>query len=559
MDGSSEPTSTSSSLSEISPLLRKQRQRQIPTLKLIWSETLVVMKYALPIFGINILEYSLVFVSVLSIGHQGTTALAAVTIGEMSVNITGLSIIMGFASALDTVLPSAWTSERPELVGLWTQRMMLIVGLTLLPIITLWMNAEAILLKLKQEPEVARLAALYLRCMCFGVPAFAFNVVGRRYLQCQGLFSVPTRIIIVIAPINVLLNYLLVWGPPLTRLGFIGAPLATSASYYLLSLSYIVYGVFWVDRKAWYPITFNNLQGVFGWQNLGLLFKLGLAGVGQTVSEWWSWEICALVASQLGSDAVLASQSILVVTSSITWQIPFALGIAASIRIGNLLGKGEALGAGAAAKGTILAGLVFASIMSVVLLVFRNSFALLFNNDPYVVKTVASIIPLLAIFQVFDATAGISSGILRARGKQVLGAVLNITAYYVLGIPFGIFLAFSSATHMGLEGLWVGLTVALVYCAGFGVVMSVWTPDWEEEVRKVATRIEDEGEREREREEREEREQADSIRSSEVGGRSGKKRRRWVGSEEGRLSAGGSSLSRSSTIAVAPVDTDDSV
>ncbi|KAJ3780403.1 hypothetical protein GGU10DRAFT_369460, partial [Lentinula aff. detonsa] len=133
--------------------------------------------------------------------------------------------------------------------------------------------------------------------------------------------------------------------------------------------------------------------------------------------------------------------------------------------------------------------------MSVLLLAFRNSFAYLFNNDREIVSTVASIIPILAAFQISDATAGITSGILRARSKQVMGAVLNISAYYVFGIPFGIYLAFSSSTNLGLASLWVGLTVALVYCAGFGVAMSVWTPDWEKVGR--------EGEREREREERE--------------------------------------------------------
>ncbi|KAJ3887100.1 multidrug/Oligosaccharidyl-lipid/Polysaccharide flippase [Lentinula edodes] len=467
-----------------------------------WLDALVVMKYAVPIFGINVLEYSLVVVSVLSIGHISTTALAAITIGEMTVNVTGLSIITGFASALDTVLPSAWTSDRPELVGLETQRMTLIEGLTLIPIVTLWLNGEAVLLKLNQEPEVARLAALYLRYMCIGLP---------------GLFSVPTRIIIVVAPINVLLNYILVCGPSPTRLGFIGAPIATSISYYLLAISYLTYGVFWVDRKAWYPITIRNLRGVFGLGNLGFLLKLGLAGVGQTVSEWWAWDIVALVASQLGSDVVLACQSILVVTSSTTWQAPYALGIAASIRIGNLLGERDDLRAGAAAKGVLVVGIVTAGVISrqhplfnafrnpsVLLLVFRHSFAYMFNNDPDVVSMVASITPILAVCQIFDGTAGITSGILRARSKQVMGAVLNISAYYVFGIPFGIYLAFSSSTHMGLSGLWVGLTVALVYCAGFGVAMSVWTPDWEKEVEKVEKRVEREGERERAREEREE-------------------------------------------------------
>lgn len=61
--------------------------------------------------------------SVIAIGHISTIALAAATIGFMTANVTGLSIIQGMASALDTVLPSAWTSGKPQLVGLWTQRM----------------------------------------------------------------------------------------------------------------------------------------------------------------------------------------------------------------------------------------------------------------------------------------------------------------------------------------------------------------------------------------------------------------------------------------------------
>ncbi|KAK7451018.1 ethionine resistance protein, variant 2 [Stygiomarasmius scandens] len=400
----------------------------------------------------------------------------------MSVNVTGLSIIQGFASALDTLLPSAWTSPHPQLVGLWTQRMIVVVSFFLIPIFILWINAEAVLLKLKQEPEVAHLAAVYLRWMCLGLPAYAFNCISRRYFQAQGLFNVPARIIIVVAPINVLLNYLLVWGPPAIRIGFIGAPLATSISYYIITISYIVYGVFFVPRTAWHPITVNGLR------NLGLLAKLGLAGVGQTASEWWAWDIVALVASQLGSDVILAAQSVLVVTSSTTWQAPFALGIAASIRIGNLLGEHKARRAGAAAKAAVLTGLFLAVLMSLFLLIVRNRWAYLFNEDPAVVSLVASIIPLLAMFQVFDANAAITSGILRARGKQIMGAVLNISAYYVLGIPFGILLAFKR--NMGLTGLWLGLTVALIYCAAIGTVLCVWTPNWQKEVEKVMERLE---------------------------------------------------------------------
>jgi hypothetical protein len=71
----------------------------------------------------HLLEYSLVIVSVISIGHISTTALAAITLGSMTASVSGYSIIQGFTNALDTMLPAAWTSSTPQLVGLWVQKM----------------------------------------------------------------------------------------------------------------------------------------------------------------------------------------------------------------------------------------------------------------------------------------------------------------------------------------------------------------------------------------------------------------------------------------------------
>jgi multidrug resistance protein, MATE family len=124
-----------------------------------------------------------------------------------------------------------------------------------------------------------------------------------------------------------------------------------------------------------------------------------------------------------------------------------------------------------------------------------------------VVTMVAHILPMVALFQVFDGLGAITAGILRAEGKQFTGALLNLryvsvpaspatstltlgsSAYYVVGIPFGIWLAFSH--HFGLYGLWIGLTVALVYSATAGVWICLRT-DWEHQVDKVRRRLEEE-------------------------------------------------------------------
>ena len=75
------------------------------------------------------------------------------------------------------------------------------------------------------------------------------------------------------------------WGPDPIRLGFIGAPIATAISFNLISLCSVIYGVWYVPRTAWHPLSRRCFT------SLGVLVQLGLAGVGQTASEWWSWEL----------------------------------------------------------------------------------------------------------------------------------------------------------------------------------------------------------------------------------------------------------------------------
>lgn len=43
--------------------------------------------------------------------------------------------------------------------------------------------------------------------------------------------------------------------------------------------------MFKAPRTAWSPVSRKSFVG------LGVLVKLGLAGVGQTGAEWWSWEL----------------------------------------------------------------------------------------------------------------------------------------------------------------------------------------------------------------------------------------------------------------------------
>ncbi|KAJ6548473.1 multidrug/Oligosaccharidyl-lipid/Polysaccharide flippase [Mycena capillaripes] len=487
MDAHSPPSIETTSDFEDTPLLRVQDGRDSQT-RIFREELIELIKSGLPIYGTHLLEYSLLTASVITIGHLSTTALAAATLGSLTASVSGFSIIQGLSGALDTVLPSAWTSHHPAMVGLWTHRMVVVMAISLIPMFLIWFESERILLALRQDPEVAHLAAVYLKWMSLGLPAYAFNSISRRYFQSQGLFTVPTVIIIIVAPINALVNWLLVFGPTPIRLGYIGAPIATAVSFNLISVLSIAYGLLFLparnrlnQKSAWHPVCRRSFQ------NLGILFYLGIAGAAQTASEWWAWEIVALAASQI-SPLALATQSILIVSAATVFQGPFSLGIASSVRVGNLLGEGLAERARVAASASIVLGLLFATFAATAFLVFRNSWAYMFNDDPLVVEMVASTLPLVALFQLFDSTTAVTGGILRARGKQVIGAFLILSGYYMIGLPIGVFLTFSPKISLGLWGLWIGVTISLMYCAGLGTWICMRT-DWHEEVEKVRERL----------------------------------------------------------------------
>lgn len=130
-------------------------------------ELKVLVGYSIPIAGTHFLEYSLLVVTVVSLGHLGTVELAAASIANMTSNVVALSVIQGTCSALDTLCPQAYTSN-PKTTSLYALRTAFLLLLLFIPqSIILW-NSEALLLGLRQDPRVAERAGLYLKVLTFG-------------------------------------------------------------------------------------------------------------------------------------------------------------------------------------------------------------------------------------------------------------------------------------------------------------------------------------------------------------------------------------------------------
>lgn len=96
-------------------------------------------------------------------------------------------------------------------MGLHLQRMSLFLGVVTVPIIITWLFSEQILKAIIPEAELAELAGQYLRILAIGAPGYALFEAGKRYVQAQGIFAASTYVLMICAPLNAVLNYVLVW------------------------------------------------------------------------------------------------------------------------------------------------------------------------------------------------------------------------------------------------------------------------------------------------------------------------------------------------------------
>lgn len=96
----------------------------------------------------------------------------------------------------------------------------------------------------------------------------------------------------------------------------------------------------------------------------------------------------------------------------------------------------------------------------VLVFALRYQIPLFFTQDPEVIEIVASVMPVVAVMQVFDGLAAVSHGLLRGLGRQEIGGYVNLAAYYIVALPISFGLSFG--LDWKLRGLWAGVTVGLL-------------------------------------------------------------------------------------------------
>lgn len=383
-------------------------------------EAKVLTRYSRSLIVTFVLQYSLTVTSVFMVGHIGKVELGAVSLGTMTANITGFAVYQGLATSLDTLCAQAYGSGHKKLVGLNCQRMFYFLLCCTFPIVAMWLNATRVLSLIVPDQRTAELAGLYLRIVAIGTPGYCCFEGGKRFVQAQGLFTANLYVLLFVAPMNVFFHWLFVW---YFEWGYVGAPISVAIIHYLLPTSLLLYVRFVGGMECWGGFSRAALH------NWGPMIRLAVPGLIMVLAEYLAFEILTLAASRL-SDTELAAQSVVSTITCLTWQIPFPISIAASTRIANLIGATLAPAARTSAKVTVIMCAVVGILNMTVLSTLRWQVPWAFTSERDVIATVASVLPVCAAFQWFDALAASCNGILRGIGRQEIGGYVGLLCYY---------------------------------------------------------------------------------------------------------------------------------
>ncbi|KAL2416780.1 putative transporter C11D3.06 [Exophiala dermatitidis] len=447
-----------------------------PPRKLILHEFWVLFKGSIPVILAYTLQNSLQTVSILIVGRASPQDLSTAAFSYMFAMCSGWLIGMGGSTALDTLASSTFTgSKNKHDLGILLQRAFVVLTMFYIPVAVLWLCSEPVFKALGQSAQLSRDSSKFLSCLIPGGLGYIYFETMKKYLQAQEIMRPGTYVLLITSPISALLNYLFVY---VAGWGIFAAPFATGIGYWLSFLGLVLYAKFVAGGECWGGWTKRCLQ------NMGTFAKLAALGVIHVGTEWWAFEIVALAAGRLG-EVPLASQSVIMTADQVLNTIPFGIGVAASARVGNMLGARNAKGAARAANVAAWLSMIMGTVVLAILMGTRNNFARIFNDDDTVVKLTAKVLPFVALFQIADGLNGSCGGSLRGMGRQHIGAAVNIVSYYCGALPLGIWLAFHG---WGLQGLWVGQCIAL-YLVGAAEWVIVAFSNWDYQVQKAFDRM----------------------------------------------------------------------
>jgi MATE family multidrug resistance protein len=335
------------------------------------------------------------------------------------------------------------------------QRGVVLALLMSLPAALLLQFAGPVLTALGQQSTAIPVAAGYARWAVPGVPAFFLFVVLRQTLQALHRLR-PIVVTVLLANVaNLVLDWGFVRGQlGLPALGGVGCAVATSLCRWLM-LGLLLAGAWPLLAPHLRPMRWR--EAAQGAPLRGLL-RLGLPNGAMVDLEIAAFGTLALWMNQLG-DLQLAGHQVALNLAALAFMVPLGISAAAAVRVGHAIGRGDAHGARLAGGVAIGTGALVMTVSAVLFALAPHALAGIYTDEPGIIALAAVLLPIAAVFQVFDGVQIAANGVLRGTGDTRTPMIVYGLGYWAFGLPLAWWLGVRRG--YGPAGMWWSLVAAL--------------------------------------------------------------------------------------------------
>ncbi|MED3987225.1 MATE family efflux transporter [Peribacillus simplex] len=410
----------------------------------------------IPILITQISMYAMTFFDVMMSGQYSTQDVAGVSIGSSlwTPVYTGLS---GILIALTPVVSQLVGSRQSKSVSYSVmQAIYLAIALAMFILIIGAFSLNPVLNAMDLEDNVHMVAHDYLIALSLGIiPLFVYNAL-RAFIDALGQTRISMIITLCALPVNVLFNYLLIYGKfGFPELGGVGSGYATAITYWLIALVAILV-VVKINPFSTYKV-FSEFFRV-SWKEWRALLLIGVP-IGLAIFfETSIFSAVTLLMSKYDT-VTIASHQIAMNFASLLYMIPLSISMALTIVIGFEIGAARYKDAKVYSWIGISMALTMSLVLSTILFLFREPVASLYTKDHEVMMLTSHFLIYAIFFQISDALQAPIQGILRGYKDVNVTFAMSLVSYWILGLPIGYF--FAKYTDMGAFGYWIGLISGL--------------------------------------------------------------------------------------------------
>jgi multidrug resistance protein, MATE family len=415
------------------------------------------LKLAVPIALTQLGQIAMMTTDLALIGRLGDEAVAAAALAH-TVFFVSFTFGMGLMSAVAPLAAQAFGARNPRLVrralrvGLWA-------GLLIsLPMMAFPLYGKQILLKLGQAPATAHLAQQYLFGLAWGITPALWFLAIRSFMGAVNRPEPGLWITLAAIPANAVLVYLLIHGElGLPRLELFGAGLASTIIDFgmLLAALWFAYG-----RRPFRKYHALGHIWRIDWTLMRRLIVIGAPISVAFLLEYGLFAAAALLMGLIGTTALAAHQIALQITA-ILFMVPFGIGMAATVRVGQAVGRNDPAAVKRAGFVATLLGIVFVSTLTLAVILGRLAIARFFFGEAATsagaaVDLAATLLLVGATFFVADGIQTVAAGALRGMNDTRVPLLFAAISYWLIGFTAAYGLAFWAG--LGAVGVWIGLS-----------------------------------------------------------------------------------------------------